>query len=73
MWVSKIRSNYPLRGCKTCAQAATVSVQNPTEFSRGSMSVGFIDEDERGPLHDGRAGAHERDLDIFDLTFTRTS
>jgi hypothetical protein len=36
-------------------------------------SIGFIDEDEGGALHDGRAGAHEGDLDIFDLALPRTA
>jgi hypothetical protein len=35
--------------------------------------VGIFDEDEGGPLHNGRAGANEGDIDIFDLAFTSTS
>ena len=35
--------------------------------------VGFVDEDECGPLHNGRAGAHEGDMDILDLAFTSPS
>ena len=35
--------------------------------------IGFVDEDKRSPLHHWRARAHEGDLDIFDLAFTRPS
>ena len=35
--------------------------------------IGLFDEDEGGPLHNGRAGAHEGDLDIFDLALTGPS
>src|SRR5262249_1645654 len=33
-----------------------------------SSSVGLADEDEGGPLHDRRARAHERDVDVLHLT-----
>ena len=35
-------------------------------------SVWFFDEDECSPLHNGRAGANEGDVDIFDLALTST-
>ena len=35
--------------------------------------VGFFDEDKGRPLHNGRAGTNEGDLDIFDLAFPSPS
>src|SRR6266850_204898 len=40
---------------------------------RSRLSVGFLDEDEGGPLDDRRAGADERDVDVLDLAFPGTS
>src|SRR6266850_7323854 len=37
------------------------------------MLVGLADEDERGALDDGGAGADERDVDVLDLTRSRAS
>src|SRR5262245_18446879 len=36
-------------------------------WRRRARSIGLFDEDERGPLHDGRAGADERHVDVLDL------
>src|SRR5262249_36345292 len=47
------------------------AVQHPTGFSCGSTSIGFVDEDKCGPLHNGRARTNKGDVDIFDLAFTR--
>lgn len=35
--------------------------------------VGFVDEDEGGPLHNRSAGADKGDMDVFDLAFRSPS
>ena len=47
---------------------------SPLFQARGAQcrSIGFVDENECRPLHNGRAGAYEGDFDIFDLAFPRT-
>jgi hypothetical protein len=42
---------------------------NGLELASPFRSIGFVDKDEGGALHDGGAGAHKGDLDIFDLAF----
>src|SRR5262245_37102034 len=39
----------------------------------GFLSIGLIDEDERGALHDRRARAHERDIDVLHLALAGTA
>ena len=63
-------------GAKTFRLAMTARTRNGSKsrgFSCGSMLIGLLDEYERGPLHNGSAGAYEGNIDIFDLTFTRAS
>src|SRR4030095_3553075 len=42
-------------------------------WTSSSCLVGLLDEDEGRPCDDRRACAHERDVDVLDLPFSRTS
>src|SRR2546422_8103888 len=56
--------------------APSSSAEPPTDSvdsGPGGGSVGFPDEDERRALHDGGAGADERDVDVLDLALARAS
>jgi len=44
----------------------------PYRLLSATQSIGLLDEDKGGPLHNGRAGTHEGDIDIFDLAFPGT-
>jgi hypothetical protein len=60
-----------LRAQPRTSLGACLSVSPGQEVQR--RLVRFSDEDECRPLHNGRAGANEGDLNIFDLAFPRTS
>src|SRR6266403_2329413 len=50
-------------------RACTHRARRPGRSISEGRSVGLLDEDERGPLHNGCAGPDERDVDVRDLAF----